>query len=274
MPDNLWTNLQRGGQRALARLSLRRSSADERGEPLFFHHIAKTGGTSLISAIRGMVGPALACSEDGNLSAAFTRGLVARGLQRGQFIYGHPGTGAALPLRGRCAMIALLREPRDQAISSYLHVRNHDTVPDHQLARQLDFREFLLARPYYAIYQTASLHVGIEEHPIARLEALIDRLPRIAAYLDEMRFVGTIDTVHILLAELASAMHWPSVPRFPHRRKSRLSGDLKAQMREQFEELRTHPALAPLFAAEREMFKHVRAIEQARCNAASASAPP
>ena len=45
--------------------------------------------------------PELAFSEKGNLSAAFIAELVERGLIPGQFIYGHPAAGAAVPLRGK-----------------------------------------------------------------------------------------------------------------------------------------------------------------------------
>jgi hypothetical protein len=86
------------------------------GEPLFFHHIAKTGGTSLIDAVRRMTLPELGLSERGNLSLDFIQGLVARGLSPGQFIYGHPLVGAASPLRGRCNIVALLRDPKRQII--------------------------------------------------------------------------------------------------------------------------------------------------------------
>ena len=101
------------------------------GEPLFFHHVAKTGGTSLIQAIRAVTPPRLCFTERGNLSAPFVDALVARGLVPGQFIHGHPGTGAAQPLRGRARIVTLLREPCDQVISNYFWLRKDWRVPAH-----------------------------------------------------------------------------------------------------------------------------------------------
>jgi len=168
---------------------------------------------------------------------------------------------SGIAVEGQATIVTLLREPCDQAISCYLHVRTHRTVPDHRLARELDFREFLLARPYFAIFQTGSLHVGIEEQPLKRTEDLIDRLPMIQAYLREIRFLGTIGTAERLLVHLSGAMQWRSVPTFPHRRKSRLSPQRKGLMREQYAELLNHPTLAPLLAAERVTYETAREIE-------------
>src|SRR5215472_2501270 len=81
------------------------------GPPLFFHHVPKTAGTSLIKAISKLVLPELAVTEKGNLSAAFIAELIERGLTPGQFIHGHPGQGAAMLLRGRAHIVTLLREP-------------------------------------------------------------------------------------------------------------------------------------------------------------------
>jgi len=88
-------------ERRLRRIERMKSTEYNLGEPMFFHHIAKTGGTSLIEALRAIIPSALAFSERGNLSAKLVEKLIARGLRSNQFIYGHPGTGAARPLRGR-----------------------------------------------------------------------------------------------------------------------------------------------------------------------------
>src|SRR6266481_177589 len=87
--------------RLLRWLAGRDPAQDGVGRPLFFHHVPKTAGTSLIKAIGKMVLPELTFSERGNLSAAFIAELVERGLIPGQFIYGHPATGGAVPLRGK-----------------------------------------------------------------------------------------------------------------------------------------------------------------------------
>jgi len=232
------------------------------GHPLFFHHVPKTAGTSLIKAIEKMVLPELSFSEKGNLSATFVAALVERGLTPGQFIHGHPGTGAAMPLRGRAHIVTLLREPRDQVISNYLYVRFDRGVPDHSASRALGFREFVLARPRYAIFQTASLHLGIAERPAGRSEDFIDAVPQILAYLDEMALVGVVDQASEFMLRLAEIMGWPQTPHFPHRRKSRISRKQREWMQAQFADLQSHPMLSSLFAAERAVYLHARAIAE------------
>ena len=232
------------------------------GHPLFFHHVPKTAGTSLIKAIEKMVLPELSFSEKGNLSATFVAALVERGLTPGQFIHGHPGTGAAMPLRGRAHIVTLLREPRDQVISNYLYVRFDRGVPDHSASRALGFREFVLARPRYAIFQTASLHLGIAERPAGRSEDFIDAVPQILAYLDEMALVGVVDQASEFMLRLVEIMGWPQTPHFPHRRKSRISRKQREWMQAQFADLQSHPMLSSLFAAERAVYLHARAIAE------------
>jgi hypothetical protein len=233
------------------------------GRPLFFHHVPKTAGISLIRAIGKMALPELAVYKRGSsLSATLIAELVERGLTPGQFIHGHPEHGAAALLRGRAHIITLLREPRDQVISNYLYVRRDRHVPDHAVSRVLEFREFILARPRFAIFQTASLHVGIDERPVGRTEDLIDAVPSVLAYLDEMALVGVVGQADAFMSHLAEIMGWPQAPRFPHRHKTRISREQRERMRAEFEDLRHHPMLSSLFEAERAVYLRACAIGQ------------
>ena len=228
--------------------------------PLFFHHIAKTGGTSFVRAMRTMVPRALQASENGDLSAAFVQRLTAEGLKPGQFIYGHPGARAALPLRGKCCMTVLLREPREQAISNYLWILRDWRLPDHAAAKAGDFRAFLKARPYFAIFQTASLHVGVEQRPIERAEDLIDRLPDLIDYLGEFELIGTTETEEALFLRACRILQLADPPRFPHHRKSAVSAARRQEMREQYEDLEHDPALGALIRAEQALYLEARTL--------------
>ena len=233
------------------------------GRPLFFHHVPKTAGISLIKAIGKMVLPELAVYKTGgSLSATLIAELVERGLTPGQFIHGHPEHGAAALLRGRAHIITLLREPRDQVISNYLYMRRDRHVPDHAASRLLEFREFILARPRFAIFQTASLHVGIVERPVGRTEDLIDAVPSVLAYLDEMALVGVVGQADAFISKLAEIMGWPQVPRFPHRHTGRISRTQRERMWAELDDLRHHPMLSSLFEAERTVYRHAFAIGQ------------
>jgi hypothetical protein len=230
-------------------------------QPFLFLHIPKTGGTSFISTLRAMIPRHLAASENGLLSAPFVEKLIADGLKPGQFIYGHPGPGAALPLRGKACSAILLRDPVEHAISNYLWVSNHKHLPDHAAASTLGFREFLLAQPYFAIFQTGSLQIGIQQRPLGRTEDLIERLPGLLDYLREFEIVGTTATVATFFQRSCAAMGLPIPPPFPHLRMARISAEQRQRMREQYHSLKTHPTLGPLLAAERELYLHAKRLE-------------
>jgi hypothetical protein len=99
------------------------------------------------------------------------------------------------------------------------------------------------------------LHVGIEERPIARAEDLIDRLPAIFTYLEEMHAVAIPAMSDQLFGRLMAEMNIQDPPTLPYRRKTRLSVARRVQLREQFADLQNLPALAPLFAAERVVYE-------------------
>jgi hypothetical protein len=248
------------GDRWLQRFGVKPADRGRLSEPIFFHHVAKTGGTSFIKAMRAVTPRRLCRTEWGNLSLEFVDRLVAQGLRPGEFIYGHPGAGAVRPLRGRARFITLLREPCDQVISNYFWLRKDWRVPDHRAAKQLGFREFLLTHPYFTVFQAASLHLAIQEQPIARTEDLIDRLPLILSYLDEMDYVSMPEHAARLYGALVAEMGLADRPKFPHRRKTRLRPSHRAMLREQFQELQTHPSLAALFAVERAVYDKARAV--------------
>ena len=235
------------------------------GKPLFFHHIPRTAGTSLTEGIRMMIRPELAVTDNGNLPRPYVEALVAEGLKPGQFLFGHPGPGAASKLRGKAKIITLLREPREHTISNFLYVLGEPGNPLHKAAVELGFRDFLLAYPNHAIFQSSSLHIGISAEPVSRAEELIDHLPQIFRYLDEMCLVGVVSETRGFMAHLAEIMGWSIVPRFPHLNRTDVAPELHSRMLEQLDELNDHPELSVLFAAEHALYRKGMTIS-ARAN--------
>jgi hypothetical protein len=238
----------------------KRLTGNESGEPLFFHHVAKTGGTSFVEAMRNITPQALQSTQPGSLTAAFMQDLLAHGLRPGQFIYGHVATGAALPLRGRARIVTLLRDPCEQAISNYYALLNDYRLPDARAAWRLGFRGFLLQYPYFTIFQTASLHVGIEETPLSRTEDLIDRLPILFDYLDEIHAVATPALAAALFRRLAAERGIDDPKQYPHRTRTRLLPSRRETLHEQYADLQRHPTLGPLIAAEQALYQ--KALER------------
>lgn len=250
----------------------KRLTGNESGEPLFFHHVAKTGGTSFVEAMRNITPQGLQSTQPGSLTVDFVQALLAHGLRPGEFIYGHVATGAALPLRGRTRIITLLRDPCEQAISNYYALLNDYRLPDARAAWRLGFPGFLLEYPYFTIFQTASLHVGIEQTPLRRTEDLIDRLPILFDYLDEMHAVGTPALAATLFRRLAAERGIGDPEPYPHRTRTRLLASRRATLQRQYAELSRHPRLGPLIAAEQALYR--KALERAAaCGLTPSHAP-
>ncbi len=230
-------------------------TGNESGDPLFFQHVAKTGGTSFVEAMRNITPQELQSTQPGSLTVEFVQELLARGLRPAEFIYGHVATGAALPLRGRTRIITLLRDPCEQAISNYHALLNDYRLPDARAAWRLGFRGFLLQYPYFTIFQTASLHVGIEQRPLCRTEDLIDRLPILFDYLDEMHAVATPKLAAALFSRLATERGIHDPKPYPHRTRTRLLASRRKTLQEQYADLQRNPTLGPLIAAEQALYQ-------------------
>lgn len=145
----------------------------------------------------------------------------------------------------------LLRDPCEHAISNYCTLLNDYRLPDARAAAwRLGFSRFFLTYPYFTIFQTASLHVGIRETPLTRTEDLIDRLPILFDYRDEMHAVGTPRVAATLFRRLAAERSIGDPKLYPHRTRTRLLPSRRETLHGQYADLQRHPTLGPLIAAE------------------------
>lgn len=228
------------------------------GRPIVFHHIHKTAGTSLNRALASLT--PLYCHSGGNLSPAYAQRLIGLGLRERQIIAGHAATGAMRPFEGQARVITVIRRPAAQVISNYLWIRQHSRIADHGLARSLNLRDFLVQRPYFIAFQTASLHVGIERTPLTRTEDLFDRLPLIRAYLESMYRVGVTDRLQALVDAIAADFGRPA-PTLARQLQTRIDPAERERLEAQFAEAERHPSIAHLFELDRALF--ARATELA-----------
>ena len=124
---------------------------------LFYFHVAKTAGTSLINEIRQHFAEADILNEGVNITLPFLQAYGKERLREVGFIHGHPGFGVAAYLEGVADAIMLLRNPMDQAISNFLSLTRIHTDLVHRTATGLGFRDFVRTYPEFLVFQTLSL---------------------------------------------------------------------------------------------------------------------
>jgi len=225
--------------------------------PLFFHHIPKTAGTSLVEEIRQHYAPAEIFSEDGNLSLGALREMGGAKLRALGLIYGHPGEGAAAYLHDIAETVTLLREPRAHAISNYLHMLRETAAPLHKIAKELGFGDFLRTYPSHLTFQTSSLAVGI-----GATGTFHERVMAVLKYLSSLALVGTVERIDEFARDLAQMRRWP-VPRpLPRLNTAAQSGwaiDYERAAGE-YDAIERDPRFAPRVAFERAAYAHAQGV--------------
>jgi hypothetical protein len=245
--------------------------------PLFFVHVPKTGGSSLIRTLRGFAPAGQAYTLPGNLlSRAFAEQLAGAALPPSAVIHGHPDWGACSPFRGRARFVTVLREPHRQIVSHYLHAMRDPAMPQHAAAKGLGFKGFLRTYRYNIVFQTHRLYLSITDPVEENRRALADpdhggafhleryfaaQLPQVFTFLEEMALAGTLEARDRFAAILADLAGWSHVPRLP--RANAVQPQQRAEIApllEQVHELETEPELASLFAIERATYGRAGAL--------------
>lgn len=124
----------------------------EQSLPLYFLHIAKTAGTSLTTAIKAFYCADQVITDSGNVSVDFVKANEHR-LCATAFLHGHAGHEVMSYLAGRVRSITLLRDPKAQAVSNYLHLLREIDNPLRPAAVNLGFAGFLTTFWQYAIFR-------------------------------------------------------------------------------------------------------------------------
>src|SRR5271166_3994375 len=150
----------------------------EEGLPIYFLHIAKTGGTSITEALRGFHSANQVISDSGNISVDFIKAHEHR-FSGSTFIHGHAHHEVMSYLMGRVRAITFLRDPKAQAVSNYLHVARDLGNPLRCAAINLGFTRFLTTFWQYAVYQAFALDVSITRKPARFPEEFEERIGQI-----------------------------------------------------------------------------------------------
>jgi hypothetical protein len=174
---------------------------------LFYFHVAKTAGTSMIGEISQHFAESQILTDSGNLTVPFLQACGEQRLRDAGFIHGHVGPGAAACLQGIADTILLLRDPMDHAISHYLYLIREPSHLQH-LAIDLGFRGYIHTYPALLSFQAISLANGLGQ--IVPPERPWDCLPDMLRYLESTFLLGTVDQIDEFMASLARIRQWPA----------------------------------------------------------------
>jgi hypothetical protein len=223
---------------------------------LYFLHIPKTAGTSVIEVLdRRFAPPAILPAQLLPELAA----LSAEEIRRARFVRGHLGARLGEALGVPTVTFTLLRDPVDRTVSHFLHARRE---PGHYLHAHVnrpgyalgDFVADARTRPLVENFQARFLALSAQDapataegyagHPLERqiayeLGPLPADLERAALQgLSEIDVAWVVeDGVEAGLGALARRMGWDGVPPVPHRRVAVQRAPVAPELRERIHAL-------------------------------------
>jgi hypothetical protein len=245
-----------------AQTGIERSYQSDELRPLYFLHIAKTGGTSLTAALNGFHNADEVISDEGNLSVDFIKAHEHR-LSARAFLHGHALHGVMSYLLGRVRAITFLRNPKDQAVSNYLYLVRELDNPLRSSAIGLGFTGFMTTYWQYAVYQTVALDVSITSAPARFPEDLEARVGQVFTLLDKMFFVGCLEQIDDLCPLLSLLLGLPACLRVPHLNSAAEHGvdkDIVDRLRDEYEALHGNAAIGHLLALEQAVYQKAASL--------------
>jgi hypothetical protein len=234
----------------------------EETPPVYFLHIAKTGGTSLTAALKAFYRPEEVISDAGNISVDFIKTQEHR-LHAAVFVHGHAQHGVISHLMGRVRAITFLRDPAAQAVSNYLHVARDLDNPLSCAAINLGFSRFLTTYWQYAVYQVNALSVSITPEPAPFPEDLERRVSDVFALLDQMFFVGCLEQLNEVSPLLSLMLGLPAcltVPCLNTAAEHGTDAETIQRLRAQYEALQDNFRIAHLLSLERSIYNKAASL--------------
>jgi len=230
--------------------------------PLCFLHIAKTGGTSVTDAIARYHPSKAVLSDGGKLTVDYLQGLGDR-LSGRVFLAGHSGQGVAGFLEGRADIITILRRPRDQVVSNYLHVVSDPQNPLNALASRHSLTDYLREYNYALHFQSQSLWIALSTDEDRRGLGDPDQVDGLLAFMETMPFVGVIENAEACGAVLSRMMALDQPIQLPCLNSAVYRGVSTATLARlcaEYDGLRDDPDLGYLIAVEDLVYAKARAI--------------
>ena len=230
--------------------------------PLCFLHISKAGGTSVTDAITRLYPSRAVFSDAGNLTIDYLRRLGDR-ISGRVFLAGHSGPGVAAFLRGRADVITVLRRPRDQAVSAYLHVLSDSRNSLHNSANRQSFADYLRENAYQLHFQSQSLRVAMSSEASQRDLGDPDQVDALLSFLDSMPFLGVIENSEACGDVLSRIMPVDRPIQLPCLNASvyrGVSARTVDRLRAEYDSLREEPDLGRLIAVEELAYAKARSV--------------
>jgi hypothetical protein len=234
----------------------------EEALPLYFLHIAKTGGTSLTAALKAFYPAEEVISDAGNISVDFIKAREHR-LHAAVFIHGHAQHGVMSHLMGRVRAITFLRNPPAQAVSNYLHLARDLDNPLRSVAINLGFTRFVTTYWQYAVYQVHALDVSVTPQPAPFPEELERRVGHVFTLLDKMFFVGCLEQVNDVSPLLSLLLGLPACLTVPCLNTAAEHGtDIETvqRLRAEYEALQDNARIAHLLSLERSIYNKAASL--------------
>jgi Sulfotransferase family len=229
-----------------------------------FLHIPKTAGTSITAAV-GKYFPQQNCIL-GDISSDVLKQRSVSSTNR-IFIAGHWMPDTLTALSRNAVRFTVLRDPRDQTISNYLHVCREASDLG-TMAREMGFKQFVTeVVPYFLVFQSGSLLVpqickawltasDVENH----IHAVID-------IMEQLDYVGCLeekDDLALCLPLILGLREPLTIPWLNRAGDGGICKETVVELRRAYDELSDEPESGRLIRIERRTYERAVALTRQR----------